>query len=192
VHPLTAHPLPGLDARRLHRLEAAGLAHLEDLVAAGPDQLAALTGFDLKTCRALVRLAEGALDRTASAVIPLQELSKPTSKLGRGLNTARRIEKTHAVLRKVAAVLPAAPSKPRWRRPLKRVRKQLARLEERLTLLQQGLLAEGVSAAGDTHLREVLEDLEERVEARLAARPCRRTFRKLARLLRDGRKLLAG
>jgi hypothetical protein len=190
VHPLAQHPLPGLDARRLSRLESAGLAHLEDLVSAGPDRLATLTGFDAKTCRALVRLAEGALDRTTSAVIPLQEHGGNTSRLGRGLGAARRIERTHATIRRISSLLPQRPVKEKWRAPLRKVRKQLRRLEEHLTLLQQSLLAEGTSAAGDAHLREVLEDLEAQLDTRAAGRPCRRTFRHLARAARDGRKLL--
>jgi hypothetical protein len=191
VHPLTHHSLPGLDARRLRKLEAAGLSHLEDVVRVGADQLATLTEFDAKTCRALVRLAEGALDRESSTVIPLQEQNSNTSRLGRGLNGARRIEKTHAALRRVASLLPARPVRERWRKHVRWVRKQLARLEERLTLLQQVLLAEGVSAAGDAHLREVLEDLEAKIATRSAARMCRRSLRRLARTLREGRKLLA-
>lgn len=191
MHPLHQHPLPGLDARRLRALEAAGVSHLEDLVAAGADRLASLTQFDAKTCRALVRLAEGALDRETSSVIPLVDPTAGASRLSRGLDAARRLEKTHALIRKArSSWLPEDP-RSGWRRRVRRARKQARRLEEHLTSLQQTLLAEGVSVAGDGHLRGLLEDLEAQLGACLQSRPCRRHFKQLARLLRDGRKRLA-
>ena len=61
THALTHHPLPGIDPRRLQQLSAAGLESLEDVAHAGPERLAELTGFDLKTCRALVIVATDAL-----------------------------------------------------------------------------------------------------------------------------------
>lgn len=189
MHPLQHHPLPGLDARRLRALEAAGLSHLEDLVQAGPERLATLTQFDAKTCRALVRLAEGALHKESVTVIPLADVAGGSSRLVRGLETARRIERTHTALRKALALLPAEP-KEKWRRTVKRARKQLHRLEEALTRLQQSLLAEGVSSAGDQHLRGLLEDLDGELAIRAQARPCRRSFRALARCARAGRKSL--
>ncbi|MEQ1501367.1 MAG: helix-hairpin-helix domain-containing protein [Myxococcota bacterium] len=190
-HALTEHSLPGLDAHRLKQLAAAGLASLEDVVGVGPERLATLTGFDRKTCRALVRVAGAALDRQDPSVIPFQPIEgdEPGSiRLARGLETARRIEDAVSMVRTARSHAGKVPLKAGWARSHRRARSQLRKLLASLESLQRSVLSDGVSAIARAHLEAELDGLAAGLRPLLDApirKPSLKQLRRMARATRD-------
>lgn len=192
-HVLTHHSLPGIDPRRLKELSAAGLESLEDVVDAGPQRLAELTGFDLKTCRALITVASAALVQQDPYVIELAAVrDEPASvRLARGLQAARRVERALSVVRKARShTAPRAGRRaPRtgWARAHKKARKQLRKLLDRLEMLQQSVLSEGLSQISHDHLTGELDTLEASLQVILdqpVRKPALKRVRRLARTTR--------
>jgi hypothetical protein len=193
MHVLTEHPLPGLDPHRLQTLADAGLRSLEELVAADPRDLAARTGLDLKTCRALVRLAGAALRGHDDGVIELVTArDEPGSvRLTRGLGAARGVESAVSLVRKARAHAGKRPPKERWARTHARARRQLRRLLDALGELQQAVLSDGLSEAGLDHLIAVLEAFDQELQPLLAEPLRKRALRSIARAARRTRLALA-
>ncbi len=189
AHALDENHLPGIDGVRLERLVEAGVCSLEDVVAAGPADLARLSGFDLDTARALVRVAEGVLVRAHPDVIAFTpEGSEPTSKrLVRGLKGARDIEVVRSQVRKVESHVGKRPLKPEWRKPHRRARKQLGRLLTTLERLQRDVLSEGLSRAGLAHLRHQLGPLQAELEQALDERPKKGLFKRIRKVAKHSR-----
>lgn len=194
VHALADHPLPGIDARRMKRMKAAGLDSLEAVVEAGPERLAEVTGFDAKTCRALVQVAASALARHDPDVIAFEpKRDEPASeRLARGLKAARRIERALSLARKARSEAGRRPERDEWVKAHRKARKQLRKLLEALQSLQQDVLSNGLSQAGYEHLKLELQQLEAGLHAALDAPADRRTFKRLARSARDTRHALRG
>ncbi|MEQ1568498.1 MAG: hypothetical protein ABMA64_22870 [Myxococcota bacterium] len=188
-HELTEHPLPGLDPLRLQQLTDAGVDSLEGLVALGPVRLAEVTGFDLKTCRALIRVARGAMSRTATVVELVPVRDEPASaRLTRGLDAARDVERALSLVRKARSHAGRRPAKARWARPHDRARRQLRKLLQRLEVLQQVVLSDGLSQISHLHLTTELERLELALGP-LIDRPMRkRDLRQLRRAARRARR----
>lgn len=196
-HSLTEHALPGMDARRVRQLADAGLASLEALIAAGPDRLAAITGFDAKTCRALIRVAEGNLERAERAhvepgVIPFTfRAEEPGSaRLARGLKAARRIERVMSIVRKARSHAGKVAPKPKWARAHARARRQLRRLLEALEALQRSVLSDGVTTISHDHLDVELRALECVLQPLLEAPIRKRTLRSMRRAAGTTRRAL--
>jgi hypothetical protein len=189
-HPLKDHPLPGIDPRRLEQLSKAGLASLEDVVEAGPERLSELTGFDLKTCRALVRLSSSALAHQDPGVIELSPLRhEPGSgRLTRGLRTARSIERALSLVRKARSWASSAP-KPLLERKRK-TRRQLRKLLTRLESLQESVLSDGLSQHSHDHLSGELELFEATLEPLLGVPVKRKSLRRVRRLAKRVRQSL--
>jgi hypothetical protein len=192
AHALTEHSLPGLDPDRLQALVSAGVSSLEDVIDAGPGRLSQLTGFDMKTCRALIRVAEAALVRQDPAVIPFSlPNDEPGSvRLARGLKAARRIERVMSVVRKARSHTGRRRDQRRWRRTHRRARRALKQLLATLELLQQSVLSEGLSQVGHDHLEVELRALESRLQPMLDAPIRRRTLQRLRRIARASRRSL--
>jgi hypothetical protein len=181
-HPLKDHPLPGIDPRRLEQLSNAGLASLEDVVDAGPERLSELTGFDLKTCRALVRLSSSALAHHNPDVIELGPLrNEPGSgRLTRGLRIARSIERGLSLVRKARSWASQAPrSEGKHRR---KTRRQLRKLLTRLESLQESVLSDGLSQRSHDHLTGELQLFEATLEHLIGASVKRKTLKRVRRL----------
>ncbi len=191
-HALHEHPLPGMDEARLSVLEQAGLSSLEDVVDAGPERLSTITGFDLKTCRALVRVAESALVRAHPDVIELlpQQTEAPARRLARGLKAARRIERAISLVRKARSHVGHAPEKKSWRRSHRRARRQLKRLLANLEVVQQAVLSDGLTEFGYDQLKHDLGPLEVAIQGALESRVRKRTYKRLSRIARHTRTLL--
>ncbi|MCB9685832.1 MAG: hypothetical protein H6735_12395 [Alphaproteobacteria bacterium] len=190
VHLLTEQSLPGLDAARLRALADAGMLTVEQLVNAGPERLSGLLGFDTKTCRALVRLAAGSLEPTM--VIPFATPSDEPGSVSatRGLDAARRIERSLGIVRQALASTGHKPAKKGWRKNHRRARKQLSRLADALATLQQGLLQDGLTHSAEDHLRTELDALERRLLATLDLQHDHDFYRRLRKVARRARKRL--
>jgi hypothetical protein len=193
AHELKDHPLPGIDPRRLLRLTQAGLASLEDVVEAGPERLAELTGFDPKSCRALVRLARTALDRQDPDVIEfVPAKDEPSSvRLTRGLTAARNIERSVSLVRKARSHAGRKPAREGWAEAHGRARRQVRKLLERLEELQQVVLSEGLSQASHEHLDAELESLEQALQPLLAEPIRKKSLKRLRQAARQTRKGLS-
>jgi hypothetical protein len=189
-HPLKDHPLPGIDPRRLEQLSNAGLASLEDVVDAGPERLSELTGFDLKTCRALVRLSSSALAHHNPDVIELGPLrNEPGSgRLTRGLRAARSIERALSYVRKARSWAAQAPRSDSKRR--RKARKQLGKLLVRLESLQESVLSDGLSQRSQDHLMGELQQFEASLEPLLGASAHRKALKRVRRLAKRVRQSL--
>jgi len=161
-HALADHPLPGIDPGRRSRLAVAGIESLEDLVDAGPDRLAELTGFDRKTSVALVRVAQSALARVMPGVIEFTPPNReaPGKRLARGLEAAREVEVLLGVVRKARSHAGRRAPKQKWERRHRKARRQLKKLRQSLEFVQQDVLADGLSARGFRHLRRQLEAVD--------------------------------
>ena len=191
AHALTENRLPGLDEQRLARLAGAGLSSLEDVVDAGPCELARVTGFDLDTARALVRVAEGMVMEMA----PVIELASvhpepPARRLARGLRGARDIEQVRSGVRKVRAHLGRRAARARWRKSHKKARKQLSRLMDALEALQREVLSDGLSRAALLHLQNQLRPISNQVERSLEKPLRKRLFKRLSRHAKRARHRL--
>ena len=153
-------------------------------------ELARVTGFDLDTARALVRVAQGALAQVDADILEFVPLeSEPASKrLARGLRGARDIERVRSQVRKVRAHLGRRPTKLRWRTSHKRARKQLGRLMGTLEQLQREVLSEGLSRSALAHLRGQLDPLQGEVERAIEERPRKRLFKRLRRMAKRSRQ----
>jgi hypothetical protein len=193
AHELTHHPLPGIDPRRLQRLTQAGLASLEDVVETGPDRLAELTGFDPKTCRALVRVARAALDRQNPDVIEfVPAKDEPSSvRLTRGLTAARNIERAVSLVRKARSHAGRKPPRTDWADAHGRARRQVRKLLERLEELQQAVLSEGLSQASHQHLEAELESLAQALQPLLDGPIRKKSLKRLRATARRTRKGLS-
>ena len=191
-HSLQQHPLPGIDAARMERLASAGLASLEDVVSAGPERLASLTGFDEKTCVALVRLAQSSLVRSTPGVIAFHAPSPegPMERLARGLEAARGLERVLSLVRKSRSHVGRAAPKAKWEKPHRRARKQLQRLAVVLEVIQQELLSEGLSEGSHQHLVEMLSPLDASLRSVLDAPVNRRNLKRAARIAKRARKAI--
>lgn len=191
-HALQDNPLPGIDDARLSQLADAGLTSLEDVVAAGPGELARITGFSLDTSRALVRVAQGALAAVDPTLLefvpPLEEAA--SKRLARGLKAARDIEALRSHARTLRDRIGRRPSRPQWRKSHKKARRQLQRLMTRLEGLQRDVLTDGLSRTGLQHLRGELEPISEEVQLQLAARPRKRLFKRIAKRAKGYRRHL--
>jgi hypothetical protein len=192
-HALVDHPLPGLDAARLARLTEGGVTSLEDVVKAGPEHLSNLTGFDLKTCRALVRVAQSAMKAPTDGVIELvpRRSEPPTARLVRGLEAARRIEDITGQVRKARSRAGKKPRKPSHAEAHRRARRQLKKLGATLGEVQRMVLSEGLSAPAREHLADQLEPLETSLTSLLDESPFKkRHLRRLARVSKRARRRL--
>ena len=183
VHLLSEHPLPGIDPRRQRRLAEAGLDSIEALVEAGVERVARVTGFDVKTTTALVRVAEAALTRQESDVIVLQpNRDEPASeRLGRGLKAARHVERAVSMVRKARSHARPKPRKTAWQKIHRRARKQLKKLLGTFADLQQQVLSDGLSHASYEHLKTVLGRLEDSLSIPLQQDLRKRTLKRMAR-----------
>lgn len=193
AHALADNPLPGLDDARLQYLADAGVTSLEDVVAAGPSELARLTGFGLDTSRALVRVAQGALaavDPTLVEFVPLHE-EAASKRLARGLKGARDIENLRSLARGLRNHLGKRPSRATWRKSHKRARKQLVRLMDALEGLQRDVLTDGLSRGSLVHLRERLGPLEKELRRAAGLRLRKRTFKRVAKVAKQARHELS-
>ena len=161
-HTLEHHPLPGLDAARLKRLAEGGVDTLETVVDAGPERLSALTGFDEKTCVALVRVAQSALVRSLPGVLEFAAPSSesPIERLSRGLEAARVVERVLSLVRKARSHVGRRPEKKRWAESHAKARKQLRKLSSKLESVQQEILSDGLSEHGLRYLRQLLSPLD--------------------------------
>ncbi len=161
-HALVDHPLPGIDGSRLRKLEKAGVDSLEAVVDIGPERLADLTGFDLKTSQALIRVAQSALARSLPGVIEFvpPNAEPPTARLARGLEAARELERWLGLARAARSQVGKEPPKAKWGEAHSKARRQLKKLTRTLEELQQDVLADGLSARGFRHLRTQLASLK--------------------------------
>ncbi len=193
THLLTEHPLPGIDPRRLRRLTDAGLDSLESLVDAGIERVADVTGFDRKTSRGLVRMAQSALSRHDSDVIEFAPQSDESSseRLGRGLKAARRVERAVSLVRKTQSHVRSKPRKLSWARHHARARKQLTKLLDALAHVQRTVLSDGVTQAANEHLKDVLQRLEESLSIPLEQDLRKRSLRRFAKTAKRTRRELA-
>ena len=193
-HALTEHPLPGLDETRLERLAIAGLRSLEDVVSAGPAELARVTGFDLDTARALVRVAQGALADVDPSIIEfVPSATEPASKrLARGLRGARDIEHVRSLVRKARGHVGRRPPRPGWKKVHKRVRKQLRKLMGTLEDLQREVLSDGLSRTGLHHLQRELAPIQAEVDSILGEAVRKRRLQRLAKAAKRVRRELEG
>jgi Helix-hairpin-helix domain len=195
MHGLTEHPLPGVDPEGVRRLTDAGYVSIEDLASASPHTLADRTGFDLKSCRALVRVAKAVLSRPQppEGVIALAPpRDEPASvRLTRGLTAARNVERAVSSVRKAKAHAGKRPRKASWAAVHSKARRQLRRLLERLQELQQNVLSEGLSAASNEHLATELEGLERELAAIVEAPVRKQALKRLRRAARRVRRALA-
>lgn len=193
-HALADHPLPGIDPTRLAALRQEGIDSLEAVVDAGPDRLRHLTGFDRKTCVALVRVAESALLRAApaSGAPERPRVEAPIERLARGLEAARMVEGVLGLVRKARSHVGKRPPRPRDAADHKKARKQLARLAGTLALVQEELLSDGVSEQTLAHLRGQLAPLDEALRALLQRPPKRRMLRRTRKVAKRARKELDG
>ena len=188
-HPLSEYPLPGIDPKRLEQLSQAGLASLEDVVDAGPERLSEVTGFDLKTCRAIVKVASAALSHHPPDVIELAPRDEPgASRLTRGLRAARAIERALSSVRHARSWANQAPRS----RQRKRTRKQLRKLQEQLEALQETVLSDGLSQRSHDHLVSELQLYEANLESLLEASVQRKSLKRLRRLSKSVRRSLEG
>jgi hypothetical protein len=192
---LTEHLIPGIDRQRLQRLIDAGLSSVEDLVHAGPERLAEVTGFELATCRALVRVARSAMASSGpgGAVVELaQSRNEPGSvRLARGLSAARTIEEAVSVVRKARTHAGKRPQKASWARTHRRARRQLRKLLARLQQIQRSVLSDGLSETAHDHLSGEVDALQ-RAVAPILDRPIRKkVLRALRQVARDTRHALA-
>lgn len=206
--PLDLHRLPGIGPMRQTRLAEAGITTVEALLAADVDALAALPGFN----RSIVERAQDAvramLDATPSGPAanppevpdvpgldapeaaaepapeaPQSEKDKRGGRRKRGLDAARRIEKTLEWVHRSREHARGAR-----RRDRKRTRKQLKRLSAALEAVQQQVIRDGVTSEAATHLEELLSELERRLK-RFAKRTLgRRRMRKVRRVARQARQ----
>jgi hypothetical protein len=183
VHLLSEHPLPGIDPRRQRRLAEAGLDSIESLVEAGIERVAKVTGFDVKTTTALVRVAEAALTREENGVIVLQpNRDEPASeRLGRGLKAARHVERAVSMVRKARSHARPKPRKAAWQKVHERARSQLKRLLDTFADLQQQVLSDGLSHASYEHLKTVLSRLEDSLSVPLDQDLRKRSLQRMAR-----------
>ena len=193
-HALADHPLPGIDARRLAALRGAGITSLEAVVQAGVDRLMELTGFDEKTCFALVRVAHSSLLRTMPGVIEFQRPSveAPIERLARGLEAARMVERVLAGVRKARSHVGKEPLKHKWLPEHRRARKQLKRLTEALADVQEIILSDGVSEQGHDYLRDQLAPLDAALETLVEKAPRRRMLKRVARVAKTARQRIEG
>lgn len=193
THLLTEHPLPGIDPRRLRKLTDAGLDSLESLVDAGLERVSDVTGFDRKTSRALVKVAEAALSRHDRDVIAFAPPSdEPASeRLGRGLKGARRVERAVSIVRKALSHARRKPRKPGWQRVHARARKQLRKLLEELARIQRSVLSDGVTHTANEHLKSVLQKMEESLAVPLEQDLRKRSLRRFAKTAKRTRRELA-
>jgi hypothetical protein len=161
-HALADHPLPGIDAARLALLQEADIDSLEAVVDAGPEKLARLTGFDEKTCVALVRVAQSALVRNLPGVLEFvpKSAEAPMERLARGLEGARLVERVLGMVRTARSHLGKRPRKASMAKAHKKARRQLKRLGVVLAALQQDILSDGLSDKGIQHLRKQLSPLD--------------------------------
>jgi hypothetical protein len=192
THLLTEHPLPGIDSRRLRRLTEAGLDSLESLVEAGIERVADVTGFDRKTSRGLVRMAQSSLTRQGSEVIEFApQTDEPASeRLARGLKAARRVERAVSLVRKAQSHVRTKPRKAGWAERHARARKQLGKLLEELARVQRSVLSDGVSQTANEHLKDVLQRLEESLAIPLEQDLRKRSLRRFAKTAKRTRKEL--
>jgi len=193
THLLTEHPLPGIDPRRLRRLTDAGLDSLESLVDAGIERVADVTGFDRKTSRGVVRMAQSALSRHDPDVIEFTpQMDEPESeRLGRGLKAARRVERAVSIVRKAQSHVRSKPKKESWARHHARARKQISKLLDELARVQRSVLSDGVTQAANEHLKDVLQRLEESLSLPLEQGLRKRSLRRFAKTARRARRELA-
>ncbi len=194
AHALADHPLPGIDGRRLVTLRKAGIDSLEAVVDAGPERLQRLTGFDEKTCVALVRVAQSALVRSLPGVIELKrpKVEAPIERLARGLEAARMVERVLGLVRKARSHIGKEPSRRRWALEHRKARKQLKRLSEALAKVQEEILSEGLSERGLSHLRRQLTPLDASMRSLIEAEPKRRMLERTRRVAKQARKELDG
>jgi sugar phosphate isomerase/epimerase len=193
THLLSENPLPGIDPRRLRKLADAGLDSLESLVEAGLERVADVTGFDRKTSRALVRVAQAALSRHDRDVIefsPAQD--EPSSeRLGRGLDAARRVERAVSIVRKARSHTRRHPAKPSWARAHRKARKQLRKLLDELARIQRSVLSDGLTHVSNRHLKDVLQRMEESLAIPLEQDLRKRSLRRFSKTARRTRGELA-
>lgn len=189
-HALREHPLPGIDTTRLQRLADAGLVSLEDVVAAGPSELARITGFSLDTSTALVRVAQGALAAVDPSLVEFvpRHAEAASKRLARGLKGARDIEAVRSQARNMRDSIGRRPARPGWRKWHKRARKQLQRLLTRLEELQRDVLTDGLSRAALAHLRAELSPLEQELRDAAAVRMRKRVYRQIAKSAKAARR----
>jgi hypothetical protein len=152
-------------------------------VEAGVERVARVTGFDVKTTTALVRVAEAALTRQENDVIVLQPgRDEPASeRLGRGLKAARHVERAVSLVRKARSHARRRPRKAAWQKAHRRARKQLKRLLDTFADLQQQVLSDGLSHASYEHLKTVLGRLEDSLSVPLQQDIRKRSLKRLAR-----------
>lgn len=188
-HPLSQHPLPGIDPRRLEQLSQGGLASLEDVIDAGPERLAELTGFDLKTCRALVRVAASALEHQDPGVIHLAPLREDldSNSLARGLEAARDIEVALSCVRKARAWSKRC-GEPRRRK--RRTRRQLNKLRGQLQGIQQSVLSAGISSRAKEQLSGELQLFLAAAETLLESPASRASLSRMRRVSKSLRRSL--
>jgi hypothetical protein len=173
-------------------LREAGIDSLEAVVDAGPERLESLTGFDRKTCVALVRVAQSALFRNMPGVIEFKrpEVEAPIGRLARGLEAARLVEKVLGLVRKARSHVGKEPAQPSWADAHRRARKQLKRLAESLALVQEDILSDGLSEQGLSYLRRQLSPLDASLRSVIDAKPRRRTLKRTARVAKRARREL--
>jgi len=191
-HALTDHPLPGIDASRLAILRKAGIDSLEAVVDAGPERLAELTSFDLKTSVALVRVAHSALLRSMPGVIEFHRptVEAPIERLARGLEAARMVERVLGLVRKGRSHVGKRPAKEKWAVEHRKARKQLKRLAESLALVQEEILSEGLSERGLSYLQRQISPLEASLRTLLDIEPRRRALERIGRVAKEARREL--
>ncbi len=191
-HALADHPLPGIDPSRLATLREAGIDSLEAVVDAGPERLESLTGFDGKTCVALVRVAQSALIRNIPGVIELKrpQVEAPINHLARGLEAARMVERVLGLVRKARSHVGKGPIKAKWADEHRRARRQLKRLAESLDLVQEDILSAGLSECGLDYLRRQLSPLDASLRTLIDAEPRRRMLVRTALVAKRARKEL--
>jgi hypothetical protein len=204
THPIDAHALPGIGPLRRTRLAEAGIATLEDLLAASASDLAGLPGFSASVVDR-ARVAAGAvLAGAAPPLVPhLVELvpnhddedagaqaeapaERPRPRLQRGLDVARRVE---AALEWVGRARDHARSLPKGK-PRKRLRKQLLRLASAFEAVQKEAIARGASAGATVELQALIERIESELRRWVALTPSEADARQLRRSARSARREL--
>lgn len=197
MHRIDEHRLPGLGPMRLARLEEAGITTLEALVAADPEQLAELPGFQPAVVAAAREAAFALLAPSGPRELPevpdLAEFDTPS------------ISNTTLIVDAPVDPQPLPPQDPDWdpssspaRKRMRRGLEAARRLEETFARIRQArALARRSEASEDLdlkvarkelkRLRKVLENAQ---RASLAVGLSRRAAEELVRLAETADELL--
>ncbi|MFT7520227.1 MAG: hypothetical protein ACI9MC_002372 [Kiritimatiellia bacterium] len=149
----------GLDSVDLARLNDAGYSTIESLCQAEPATIIAASQLPVHKVQAACTAAHIALGANVLKLTPESTDSDP---IARALGTARRLQRTSALVRQACQRVKHATGGGR-----RRSRKLLKGLAQGLERLERDLLMYGATPAADQDVRYLLHDIDDRMRATL-------------------------